>query len=74
MRARSMFICCGIALLPALCAGPTDRISPGARPRHFEAIVVDNHDDTAQRLLDPAFGVDPEANWNCGAAYTTSLL
>jgi membrane dipeptidase len=30
-------------------------ISPAARELHFESIVVDTHDDTTQRLLDPKF-------------------
>jgi membrane dipeptidase len=30
-------------------------ISPAARELHFESLVVDTHDDTTQRLLDPKF-------------------
>src|SRR5579863_1325758 len=30
-------------------------ISPQARELHFQSIVVDTHDDTTQRLLDPKF-------------------
>jgi membrane dipeptidase len=30
-------------------------ISPAARELHFQSIVVDTHDDTTQRLLDPNF-------------------
>jgi membrane dipeptidase len=30
-------------------------ISPAARGLHFQSIVVDTHDDTTQRLLDPKF-------------------
>src|ERR1700735_1245466 len=30
-------------------------ISPAARDLHFSSIVVDTHDDTTQRLLDPKF-------------------
>ncbi len=30
-------------------------ISPAARELHFQSIVVDTHDDTTQRLLDPKF-------------------
>jgi membrane dipeptidase len=30
-------------------------ISPEARELHFQSIVVDTHDDTTQRLLDPKF-------------------
>jgi membrane dipeptidase len=42
-------------MLPALFAELATRISPEARALHFGAIVVDTHDDTTQRLLDPAF-------------------
>jgi membrane dipeptidase len=30
-------------------------ISPAARELHFQSVVVDTHDDTTQRLLDPKF-------------------
>src|ERR1700722_15033743 len=30
-------------------------IAPAARELHFKSIVVDTHDDTTQRLLDPKF-------------------
>ncbi len=30
-------------------------ISPAARELHFQSIVIDTHDDTTQRLLDPKF-------------------
>src|SRR5277367_1337181 len=30
-------------------------VSPAARELHFQSIVVDTHDDTTQRLLDPKF-------------------
>ena len=43
-----------LACLPGLCAPPPG-ISPRARALHFGAIVLDTHDDTTQRLLDPAF-------------------
>src|SRR6202789_2401976 len=32
-------------------------ISPAARELHFQSIVVDTHDDTTQRLLDPKFNL-----------------
>jgi len=34
-----------------------DEISPKARQLHFSSIVVDTHDDTTQRLLDPGFDI-----------------
>jgi membrane dipeptidase len=55
MRARAMFICCGIAMLLPLCAALAAGISPKARALHYGAIVIDTHADTTQRLLDPAF-------------------
>jgi len=33
----------------------SDGISPKARALHFRSIVVDTHDDTTQRMLDPKF-------------------
>jgi membrane dipeptidase len=34
---------------------PQTTVSPQARDLHFNSIVVDTHDDTTQRLLDPKF-------------------
>jgi membrane dipeptidase len=43
-----------IACLPVVAgAAPVD--PEAARKLHFESIVVDTHDDTTQRMLDPAF-------------------
>ena len=43
-----------LACLPFVAAAAT--VDPAvARKLHFDAIVVDTHDDTTQRLLDPAF-------------------
>jgi membrane dipeptidase len=42
-----------------------DDISPKARALHFRSIVVDTHDDTTQRMLDPQFDLGarhPEGN------------
>ena len=44
-----------LAVLPALCSPPPEAISPKARALHFSAVVIDTHDDTTQRLLDPTF-------------------
>jgi membrane dipeptidase len=41
--------------LMALTISDLPSISPKARELHFRSIVVDTHDDTTQRLLDPKF-------------------
>jgi membrane dipeptidase len=56
----SLAICCalgGILSLVAVTTGSQSQsnISPQARELHFQSIVVDTHDDTTQRLLDPKF-------------------
>jgi membrane dipeptidase len=42
-------------LLPLLALTTRKEISPKARDLHFRSIVVDTHDDTTQRLLNPRF-------------------
>jgi membrane dipeptidase len=42
-------------VLPLLALNSTDDISPKSRDLHFGSIVVDTHDDTTQRMLDPKF-------------------
>src|SRR5712692_4911203 len=42
---------------PKFLMRPADQISPAARRLHFSSIVVDTHDDTTQRLLDPNFDI-----------------
>src|SRR5215469_3702580 len=44
---------CGGLLVATLVAG--DAVSERAKKLHFSSIVVDTHDDTTQRLLDPKF-------------------
>ena len=50
-----------LAVVAALIAGPLTAatatpVDPAAaRALHFDAIVIDTHDDTTQRMLDPAF-------------------
>jgi membrane dipeptidase len=46
---------CLLAVLPAMCGTPSEAISAKAKALHFSSIVIDTHDDTTQRLLDPAF-------------------
>ena len=41
--------------MPLQAVKTSDEISPKARELHFRSIVVDTHDDTTQRLLDPKF-------------------
>ena len=53
-----LVFCCllGGILLPATATGQSEsNISPQARELHFQSIVIDTHDDTTQRLLDPKF-------------------
>ncbi|HEV2288327.1 MAG TPA: dipeptidase [Candidatus Acidoferrales bacterium] len=48
---------CSILLLglPVIASAQTVKISQRARDLHFSSIVMDTHDDTTQRLLDPSF-------------------
>src|ERR1700722_222328 len=61
MGCRGLFaICCALGGILSLVAVTTEsqsqsKISPQARELHFQSIVVDTHDDTTQRLLDPKF-------------------
>jgi membrane dipeptidase len=50
-------ICCVLGgILPLLAvSSQTQPISQKARDLHFSSIVIDTHDDTTQRLLDPKF-------------------
>ncbi|MGH9746668.1 MAG: dipeptidase [Candidatus Acidiferrales bacterium] len=49
-------VCLGLgAILPLLTVTAQNDISQKARDLHFRSIVVDTHDDTTQRLLDPKF-------------------
>ncbi|MFO1394059.1 MAG: dipeptidase [Steroidobacteraceae bacterium] len=49
-------LACSIAFASAGAFAATVTVdSAAARKLHFDAIVVDTHDDTTQRLLDPAF-------------------
>ncbi len=45
----------GFALPLALAQNPSTTITPAAKKLHAASIVVDTHDDTTQRLLDPNF-------------------
>ena len=59
-----IWLCCACAIVLPLAVvtasdQATDRpaISKRAHDLHFSSIVVDTHDDTTQRLLDPAFDI-----------------
>jgi membrane dipeptidase len=45
----------GLALPLALAQNSSTSITPAAKKLHASAIVIDTHDDTTQRLLDPKF-------------------
>jgi membrane dipeptidase len=48
--------CCALGgILPLAILAPKPDVSPEAGSLHFRSIVVDTHDDTTQRLLDPQF-------------------
>lgn len=47
---------CALLAIPNLGrAGPANAVPGPSNELHFQSIVVDTHDDTTQRLLDPAF-------------------
>src|SRR6202050_338572 len=58
-RLGLFLICCLLGgILPLLAVQPQSQpVSQKAHDLHFRSIVVDTHDDTTQRLLDPKFGV-----------------
>jgi membrane dipeptidase len=49
-------------MLPLLAVKLPDDISAKARTLHFRSIVVDTHDDTTQRMLDPHFDLGMRHN------------
>jgi membrane dipeptidase len=56
-RLGLFLICCSLGgIVPLLALTPqSEPITQKARALHFNSIVVDTHDDTTQRLLDPKF-------------------
>src|SRR5215467_9699059 len=52
IRRIAAIVVCGSLFVMGLAA---DSISEKAKKLHFSSIVVDTHDDTTQRLLDPKF-------------------
>src|ERR1700731_56672 len=56
IRLRLLSLCVAAGgILPLLAVKSSDDIPPKARALHFRSIVVDTHDDTTQRMLDPQF-------------------
>ena len=51
-----------LVALPQMAKAQSIKISPHARELHFHSIVIDTHDDTTQRLLDPHFDVGARHN------------
>jgi membrane dipeptidase len=49
------FACLLGGILPLLALVPAGDVSSNARELHFHSVVVDTHDDTTQRLLNPRF-------------------
>ncbi|HUJ29831.1 MAG TPA: dipeptidase [Candidatus Acidoferrum sp.] len=57
-RVLPLLFCCLLGLLlplMALTSSAQEGISQRARDLHFRSIVIDTHDDTTQRLLNPKF-------------------
>jgi membrane dipeptidase len=58
VRVFLFVFCCllgGFLSLAAVTGRSDPSITPQARELHFSSIVIDTHDDTTQRLLDPKF-------------------
>jgi membrane dipeptidase len=51
------FVCVLIGAASLFTFASGDNISDQARTLHFHSIVIDTHDDTTQRLLDPGFDI-----------------
>src|ERR1700752_3907055 len=55
-RAGFLLLCLALgAILPFLTVTAQSDVSQKAHDLHFSSIVVDTHDDTTQRFLDPKF-------------------
>jgi membrane dipeptidase len=53
-----LFLCvCLIGATAMLVSAQSDTVSDKAKKLHFSSIVIDTHDDTTQRLLDPHFDI-----------------
>ncbi|MGB6875466.1 MAG: dipeptidase [Candidatus Acidiferrales bacterium] len=59
MRNLACTVCSLLFLaFPLMVSAQTVKISARARALHFSSIVIDTHDDTTQRLMDPHFNLD----------------
>ncbi|MGC1106543.1 MAG: dipeptidase [Candidatus Acidiferrales bacterium] len=59
MRNLACTVCSLLFLaFPLMVSAQTVKISAHARDLHFHSIVIDTHDDTTQRLMDPHFNLD----------------
>jgi membrane dipeptidase len=55
-RAALLGLCCALgAILPLIALPQKADMSPKAHDLHFRSLIIDTHDDTTQRLLDPNF-------------------
>jgi membrane dipeptidase len=65
---RRAFLFLSVCLLGAtamLVSVSSDSVSDKAKKLHFSSIVIDTHDDTTQRLLDPTFDISvPHSDGN----------
>ncbi len=53
-----LFLCvCLLGATAMLVTAQSDTVTEKAKKLHFSSIVVDTHDDTTQRLLDPQFDI-----------------
>jgi len=55
LRSLIFLSVCLIGVVALLVSASADSISDKAKKLHFSSIVIDTHDDTTQRLLDPKF-------------------
>ena len=57
IRAFTFLFVCLLGATAMLVAASSDSVSEKAKELHFSSIVIDTHDDTTQRLLDPSFNI-----------------
>ena len=57
LRSLVFFSVCFLGATAMLVSAQSDSISDKAKKLHFSSIVIDTHDDTTQRLLDPQFDI-----------------
>jgi membrane dipeptidase len=55
-RVALLGLCCALGgILPLIAIPQKAELSPKAHDLHFRSLIIDTHDDTTQRLLDPSF-------------------